>query len=89
MTVKNPCYFSIKIIVLMPLLVILVDMVYKYIFGEETYNVYKIDSISHLFGGMGISISTAGVLWLLIQRKIIVFQDVKVFGFLNLFVYKY
>ena len=80
MTVEKPYYSSIKIIVLLPLLVFLVDMFYKYIFGEETYNVYKIDNISHLFGGISISISTAGVLWHLIQRKIIVFQDAKVFG---------
>ena len=82
MTVEQPYYSSIKIIVLMPLLVFFLDMAYKYIFGEETYNVYKIDNISHLFGGISISISTAGVLWHLIQRKIIVFQDAKVFGFL-------
>ena len=41
-----------------------------------------IDNLSHLFGGMSISISTAGVLWHLVYRKIIVLQDSKVFGFL-------
>ena len=41
-----------------------------------------IDNIFHLFGGMSVSISTAGILWHLIQRKIIVLQDAKVFGFL-------
>ena len=66
----------------MPLLVFFVDMICKYIIGEETYNVYMIDNISHLFGCMSIFISTAGVLWHLIQRKIIVFQDEKVFGIL-------
>ena len=82
MTVKKPCYSSIKIIVLLPLLVFFADMIYKYFFGEETYNVYMIDNIFHLFGGISISISTAGILWHLIQRKIIVLQDAKVFGFL-------
>ena len=41
-----------------------------------------IDNIFHLLGGMVISTSTAGVLWHLIQRKIIVLQDAKVFCFL-------
>jgi hypothetical protein len=82
MTVKKPCYSSIKIIVLLPLLVFFADMIYKYFFGEETYNVYMIDNIFHLLGGMVISTSTAGVLWHLIQRKIIVLQDAKVFCFL-------
>ena len=82
MTVEKPYYSSIKIIVLFPLLVFILDMAYKYIFGEETYNVYNVDNISHLFGGISISISTAGVLWHLIQRKIIVLQDAKVFDFL-------
>ena len=54
----------------------------KYIFGDETYNVYMIDNLSHLFGGMSISISTAGVLWQLLRRKIIVLQDEIVFRFL-------
>ena len=82
MTVEKPYYSSIKIIVLLPLLVFLVDMAYKYIFGEETYNVYNVDNISHLFGGISIFISTAGVLWNLVHRDIIVLQDSKVFGFL-------
>ena len=82
MTVEKPFYSSIKIIVLLPLLVFLVDMAYKYIFGEETYNVYNVDNISHLFGGISIFISTAGVLWNLVHRDIIVLQDSKVFCFL-------
>ena len=79
---EKPYYSSIKIIVLMPILVFFVDLTQKYIFGDETYNVYMIDNLSHLFGGMSISISTAGVLWHLIYRKIIVLEDSKVFGFL-------
>ena len=82
MMVEKPYYSSIKIIVLMPLLVFFLDMAYRYIFGEETYNVYKIDNISHLFGGMSVSISTAGVLWQLLRRGIIVLQDEIVFRFL-------
>ena len=82
MTVEKPYYSSIKIIVLLPLLVFLVDMAYKYIFGEETYNVYNVDNISHLFGGISIFISAAGVLWNLVHRDIIVLQDSKVFCFL-------
>ena len=80
MTVEKPYYSSIKIIVLLPLLVFLVDMAYKYIFGEETYNIYNVDNISHLFGGISIFISTAGVLWNLVDRDIIVLQDEKIFG---------
>ena len=82
MGLEKPYYSSIKIIVLMPLIVFLGAIVYQYIFGEETYNVYMVDKIFHFFGGIGISISTAGVLWQLLRRGIIVLQDEIVFGFL-------
>ena len=82
MELEKPYYSSIKIMVLMPLLVLFGAIVYIYIFGDETYNVYMVDKIFHFFGGVGISISAAGVLWHLTQRKIIVLQDEKVFGFL-------
>jgi hypothetical protein len=36
----------------------------------------------HIFGGMSISISTSGILWHLVRRKIIVLQDKNVFRFL-------
>ena len=58
------------------------QIVYQYIFGDETYNLYMVDKIFHFFGGIGISISSAGVLWQLVQRKIIVLQDKIVFGLL-------
>ena len=82
MALETPSYSSIKIIVLMPLLVFFGAFVYGYIFGEETYNVYMVDKIFHFLGGIGISISTAGVLLQLLRRKIIVLQDEIVFGFL-------
>ena len=79
---EKPYYSSIKIIVLMPLLVFLGQIVYKHFFGEETFQLYMVDKIFHLFGGIGISISAAGVLWQLLRREIIVLQDEIVFGFL-------
>ena len=87
MILEKPYYSSIKIIVLIPLLVFFGAIVYGYNFGEETYNVYMVDKIFHFFGGVGISISSAGVLWNLLRRGIIVLQDeivfrVLVFGFL-------
>ena len=82
MVLEKPYYSSLKIIILMPLIVFFGSIVYGYIFGEETYNVYMVDKIFHFFGGIGISISAAGVLWQLLHRKIIVLQDRIVFGFL-------
>ena len=82
MAVEKPYFASIKIIVLIPLIVFFGQIVYKYFFGDETYNLYMVDKIFHFFGGMSISISTAGVLWHLIHREIIVLQDEIVFGFL-------
>ena len=82
MGLEKPYYSSIKIIVLMPLLVFFGAIVYGYIFGEETYNVYMVDKIFHFFGGIGISISTAGVLLQLLRRKIIVLHDEIVFSIL-------
>ena len=68
----------------MPLLVFLGQIVYKHFFGEETFQLYMVDKIFHLFGGISISISAAGVLWQLLHRKIIVLQDRIVFGLLVL-----
>ena len=82
MALEKPYFASIKIIVLMPLIVFFGSMVFKYIFGDETYNLYMVDKIFHFFGGIGISISSAGVLWNLLRREIIVLQDEIVFRFL-------
>ena len=82
MELEKPYYSSIKIIIMMPLIVLIGAYVYEYIFGKETFNVYMVDKIFHIFGGIGISISTAGVLWQLLRQKIIVLQDEIVFGFL-------
>ena len=67
---------------MIPLIVFIGACVYEYILGKETFNVYMVDKIFHLFGGIGISISAAGVLWQLLRREIIVLQDKIVFGFL-------
>ena len=67
---------------MIPLIVFIGAYVYEYIFGKETFHVYMVDKIFHIIGGIGVSISTAGVLWQLLRRKIIVLQDEIVFGFL-------
>ena len=82
MAVEKPYFASIKIIVLIPLIVFFGQIVYKYFFGDETYNLYMVDKIFHFVGGVGISISSAGVLWNLLRREIIVLQDEIVFRFL-------
>ena len=79
---EKPYYSSIKIIVMMPLIVFIGAYVYEYIFGKESFNVYMVDKIFHILGGIGVSISTAGVLWNLLRREIIVLQDEIVFRFL-------
>ena len=80
MVLEKPYYSSIKIIVLMPLLVYFSSKLFSNIFGEETFHLYMVDKIFHLFGGVSISISAAGVLWQLLRRGIIVIQDEIVFG---------
>ena len=82
MILEKPYFSSLKIIVLVPLLVFFGQIVYIHFFGKETYNFYMVDKIFHLFGGIGISISSAGVLWNLLRREIIVLQDEIVFRFL-------
>ena len=82
MELEKPYYSSIKIIVMMPLIVFIGAYVYEYIFGKESFNVYMVDKIFHILGGIGVSISTAGVLWNLLRREIIVLQDEIVFRFL-------
>ena len=82
MALEKPYFASIKIIVLIPLIIFFGQIVYKYFFGDETYNLYMVDKIFHFFGGIGISISSAGVLWNLLRREIIVLQDEIVFRFL-------
>jgi len=82
MDLEKPYYSSIKIIVMIPLIVFIGAYVYEYIFGKESFNVYMVDKIFHILGGIGVSISAAGVLWQLLRRKIIVLQDEIVFGLL-------
>ena len=87
MRLEKPYYSSIVIIVLIPILVLFGQIAYKQYYGEENYNLYMVDKIFHFFRGVGISISSAGVLWNLLRRGIIVLQDeivfrVLVFGFL-------
>ena len=79
---EKPYYSSIKIIVLLPLIVYISSRLFTNIFGEETFQLYMVDKIFHLFGGISISISAAGVVWQLLRRGIIVLQDKIVFGLL-------
>ena len=82
MPVKKPFYYSLKIIILLPLIVFFADIVFIYVFGIKTISVLKIDKILHFFGGLSISISTAGILCNLIDKRMILLQDEKVFRLL-------
>ena len=52
------------------------------LFGMRTFEENKIDSIVHGFGGGSACLSSAGVLWHLVRREIITFQDENVLRFL-------
>ena len=82
MPVKKHFYYSLKTIILLPLIVFFSDIIFKYNFGVETYIGYKIDKIFHFFGGLVISISTAGILCNLKYKRMILLQDEKVFRLL-------
>ena len=82
MPVKKPFYYSLKIIILLPLIVFFADIVFIYVFGIKTISVLKIDKILHFFGGLSISISTAGILCNLTYKRMILLQDEKVFRIL-------
>ena len=82
MPVKKPFYYSLKIIILLPLIVFFADIVFIYVFGVKTISVLKIDKILHFFGGLTISISTAGILCNLTYKRMILLQDEKVFRLL-------
>ena len=82
MPVKKPFYYSLKTIILLPLIVFFSDIIVKYNFGVETYIGYNIDKIFHFFGGLVISILTAGILCNLKYKRMILLQDEKVFRLL-------
>ena len=79
MRLEKPYYSSMLIIVLIPLLVLFAQIAYKEYYGEENYNLYMVVKIFHFFGGVGVSISSAGVLLQLLRRGIIVLHDEIVF----------
>ena len=52
------------------------------LFGMSPFEENKIDNIVHGFGGGTACLSSAGVLWHLVQREIITLQDENVFRIL-------
>ena len=79
---RRSFYSSISIIILLPLAVFLINGILMFVVGTRTLVEYKIDNILHGFGGASICLSSAGVLWHLMRRKIITLQDENVFRFL-------
>ena len=79
---SRPFYSSISIIILLPLAVFLISVILMFVFGHRALVENRIDNILHGFGGASICLSSAGVLWHLMRRKIITLQDGNVFRFL-------
>ena len=52
------------------------------LFGVRTLDKNKIDNIFHGLGSVSVYLSSAGVLWHLVRRKVISLQDENVFRFL-------
>ena len=78
----KPFFASIAVIILLPLLIFIVNAALSYFLGMETLNENNIDKLMHLLGGLSVTISSAGVLWHLVRRQIILLQDKKVHYFL-------
>ena len=84
---RKPFYTSIAMMFWLPLLILFLNIVLTIMLGIKTINEYRIDKLFHIFGGVSISFSAAGILWYLIRRKIVKLHDanvfrVLVFGFL-------
>jgi len=79
MKIQKSYYSSIKTITLLPSFVFFGHIIYKNIFGEDSFNIYMIDKIFHFIGGISISISSAGILWNLTHKNIIKLHDKIVF----------
>ena len=79
---EKPIYYSIPIIILMPILVIILVFVCKLFFGLQVVSESWLNKLFHFLGGVSISISTAGVLWHFQYQRKIVLSDTKVFWFL-------
>ena len=80
-TSRRPFYSSITIIILLPLAVFLINVILMFLLGPRTLVEYKMDNILHGVGGASVCLSSAGVLWHLIRRKIITLKDENVFRF--------
>ena len=78
---EKPFYSSTTVIILLPLLVFFVNVSLVYFVGMKTIQENSIDNIVHGVGGASVIISSAGILWHLVLRKIIVLEDTQVFRF--------
>jgi hypothetical protein len=78
---KKPFYSSTVTIISLPLLVFLANGIGIFLFGTEGIQENKIDNVLHGFGGASVCISSAGVLWHLVRRELIVLQDKNMFRF--------
>ena len=75
MGLEKPYYSSITVIILVPLLVFIGAIVYQFAFGEEIYNVYMVDKLFHIIGGVSITISAAGIVWNVSRIRSVDIQD--------------
>ena len=78
----KPFYSSVTIIVVLPLMIFFANEILASLFGVRTLDENKIDNIIHGLGGVSVYLSSAGVLWHLVRRKVIALQDENVFRFL-------
>ena len=78
MLARKPYYSSI-IVIMLPLLVYCVNLSLGFFFGRSFTSSNPTSNIFHFIGGISISLSAAGFLWHLTNRKIIAIQDVTVF----------
>jgi len=80
--IKNPFFSSVKVIILMPLLLFLLNGAMIYYLGFDTIVKTNLDKILHILGGVCVSFSASGVVWNLVHRNVLDIQDSMVFRLL-------
>jgi len=76
---RAPLYSSLLVIILIPFAIFLLNFVLIYFFGTKILEQYRVGVLFHLFGGLSISFSSAGVIWNLAEKEIIRLEDLNVF----------
>ena len=79
---RNPFYASKTVIIFLPICIWLLYEIAVVVLRQKTVGENYLDKVFHFVGAASIYFSAAGILWHLVQRKVIEIHDANVFRLL-------